>query len=407
MRQSCSLLLLAGLAGSAACMQFAPGGPDRRIVLWEMDDAEVAPYIDSILEGFRKLPGNGDLKIVRTHYHTEDLRQQFQTASIAGNPPDLIMTVSDPAGVYCVSGFIQPVDKLFDMSRYNQAVVEAVSEDGKTWGVPITNGNHLMLLYNKRLAPQAPQTTDELFDYCDKHAKDPRLDHCMAFHVGEPFWIMPWLGAFGGWPIDGRRPTLDTLAMRQTIGFVMELKRRGYVPSECDYNCADALFKEEKVAFIINGDWAISTYKSQLKGGLGIARIPRLSQTGRWPTPMVSGKYLMLSSKLKGPKLELVKRLVEFYTNEENQVGQVKALKRLPSLIKASQSAAVTGDPDLKASMDQILVGRPMPMATEMRAVRDEVRPLFGKVLSDQMSVDEAVTRMQKDAEAKIREMNE
>jgi maltose-binding protein MalE len=122
---------------------------------------------------------------------------------------------------------------------------------------------------------------------------------------------------------------------------------------------------------------------------------------------MVSGKYFMLSSKLQGPKLELVKRLVEFYTNEENQIGQVKALKRLPSLIKASQSAAVTGDPDLKASMDQILVGRPMPMATEMRAVWDAVRPLFGKVLSDQMSVDEAVTRMQKDAEAKIREMNE
>jgi arabinogalactan oligomer/maltooligosaccharide transport system substrate-binding protein len=407
MREPWALLLLAGFSGLAACRQLKASDPQRRIVLWEMEDAAVAPYVDSVLEAFRKLPGNQDLEIVRTHYHTEDLRQQFQTASIAGNPPDLLISPSDSAGIYSVSGFIQPVDKLFDMSRYNQAAVGAASEDGKTWGVPVSNGNHLMLLYNKRFAPKAPQTTAELFDFCDRHAKDPRLDHCLAFHIGEPYWIMPWLGAFGGWPLDGRKPTLDTAAMRQTFEFVMDLKRRGYVPSECDYNCADSLFKEEKVAFIINGDWAISTYEEQLKGNLGVAMIPRLSQTGRWPTPMVSGKYLMLSSKLQGAKLELVKRLVEFYTNEENQVGQVKALKRLPALTAASKSRAVTGDPNLKASMDQLLVGRPMPMATEMRAVWDAVRPLFGKVLSDQMSVDEAVARMQKDAESKIQEMNE
>ena len=29
---------------------------------------------------------------MRTHYHNEDLRQQFQTSSIAGNPPDLLIT---------------------------------------------------------------------------------------------------------------------------------------------------------------------------------------------------------------------------------------------------------------------------------------------------------------------------
>ena len=224
-----SLLLAAGLCGLAACRQAPPGDPDRRIVVWEHDDASVASYIDSVLAAFCKLPGNEGVSIVRTHYHTEDMRQQFQTASIAGNLPDLLLSASDAAGIYAISGFIQPVDGLFDLSRYNPAVVAAITQDGRTWGVPVTNGNHLMLFYNKRLSPRPPRTTDELFAFCAGRAPKLGLGHCLAFHLGEPYWLVPWLGAFGGWPMAGRAPTLDTPAMRQAVEFMLELKRRGFI----------------------------------------------------------------------------------------------------------------------------------------------------------------------------------
>ena len=407
MRAVLSLLSAAGLCLAAGCGPGVPGDPGRRLVVWEMEDAAVAPYIDSVFKAFRALPGHADLEIVRTHYHPEDLRQQFQTASIAGNPPDLIISQSDPAGIYSVSGFIQPVDGLFDLKRYNKAAVGAVSQGGKTWGVPISNGNHLMFFYNKKFAPQPPRTTDELFAFCDGKAKSLPIDHCMAFFLAEPYWLVPWLGAFGGWPMDGRAPTLDTPAARQAVAFVLDLKRRRYVPQECDYNCADALLMEKKVAFVIGGDWAMSRYQSQLKGDLGVAMIPRLSRTGKRPTPMVSGAYFMLSSKLQGPKLELARQLVEFYINDENQISQARTLLRLPALSKVNKAKVIMDDPNLRASMEQLLVGRPMPMAAEMRAVWDAIRPLYGRVLSGQMGVDEAVSRMQKDAETKILEMNE
>jgi maltose-binding protein MalE len=115
----------------------------------------------------------------------------------------------------------------------------------------------------------------------------------------------------------------------------------------------------------------------------------------------------MLSSKLQGPRLELAKQLVEFYTDEENQIGQAKTLLRLPALTKAMKAKVIMDDSNLRASMEQLMVGRPMPMATEMRAVWDAIRPLYGRVLSGQMTVDEAVPLMQRDAESKIREMNE
>jgi arabinogalactan oligomer/maltooligosaccharide transport system substrate-binding protein len=57
--------------------------------------------------------------------------------------------------------------------------------------------------------------------------------------------------------------------------------------------------------------------------------------------------------------------------------------------------------------MDQVLVGKPMPMATEMRAVWDAMRPLYGRLLTGQLTPGEASAKMQKEAVAKIAEMNE
>ncbi|HAH05598.1 MAG TPA: sugar ABC transporter substrate-binding protein [Elusimicrobia bacterium] len=408
MRRRLALSLVAALTFGSGCAKTDEKTEARTIVLWEQEDAIVAPFIDSLFEGFKKLPGNEDLTFVRTHFNTEDQRQQFQTASIAGNAPDLLLSPSDPAGIYSISGFILPVDGLFDMSRFNKPVVEAISLDGKTWGVPLSNGNHLMMFFNRKFAPKAPETSDELAHWCDANARRHGLSSCWAFFMGEPFWLAPWLGAFGGWPIEGRTPTLDTQPMRDTLKFILDLKfKKKHIPMECDYNCMDALFKERKVAFIVNGDWAISTYQKELGKDFGVAKIPKLSATGRWPTPMVSGKYFLLSSKLQGEKLALVQRFIEYAVSEEVQISQVKALSRLPALSKAARSKVILDDPVLKVSMEQILVGKPMPMATEMRAVWDAVRPIFSRVLAEQVSPDEAPAKMQKEAAAKIAEMNE
>lgn len=403
-KRAVAAFLLLALAG---CRALPESSAERSIVLWEQEDAAVAPFLDHLFAAFKKLPGNADVVLTRAHYQNEDLRQQFQTASIAGKPPDLLLSPSDAAGVYSVSGFLLPVDGLFDLKLYTKPVVEAVTNDGRTWGVPMSNGNHLVLYYNKRLTPTPPETTADLERFCATRAKELKLPHCLAFTQSEPFWLMPWLGAFGGWPMEGRTPTLDTPAMSAALDFVLKMREDKTIPDECDYNCMDSLFKESQAAFAINGDWALPVYERQLGKDLGVAKIPKVSATGRWPSPMVSGKYLMLSSALTGKKLELVRRFVEFATSEEMQIAQVRQLRRLPALTKAARSPAVMGDPLLRASMEQVLAGKPMPMATEMRAVWDAMRPAYAKVLMRSISTKDAARLMQKDAVAKIAEMNE
>jgi arabinogalactan oligomer/maltooligosaccharide transport system substrate-binding protein len=398
---------LAAFCLAQGCARPPSVSGENTIVVWEQEDAQVAPYIDSVFEAFKRLPGNEGIEIIRAHYQTEDLRQQFQAASLAGVPPDLLLGPSDTAGIYAISGFIIPLEDMFDFGRFNAPVVEAISLDGHIWGVPVSNGNHLMMFYNRKFVKEAPKTTDELFDFCERDAKRHKLDRCIAFDMGEPFWLMPWLGAFGGWPMDGKRPTLDTQPMRDTLNFYLDLKyEKKYVPMECDYNCMDSLFKEGKAAFIINGDWAISGYQKHFGENFGLAVIPKLSKTGRWPSPMVSGKYFTVSSGLKPEKLELVKRLLNFYTSRENQVKQYQVLTRLPALKAAGSAKEIVSDEVSRISLEQILKGRPMPMATEMRAVWDSARNYMGLATTRKLSVDDAVKRMQENTDRKIEEMN-
>ncbi|MEA4884172.1 MAG: extracellular solute-binding protein [Clostridia bacterium] len=351
------------------------------------------------------------------NYGVEDLRQNFQSAAFAGTGPDLLWTVSDHAGPFVAMKIIKPVDDLFGkdyLGGFARPGLEAVELDGKTWGVPISVGNHLMLMYNKKLIKTPPQNTDELIKIGKELTRDLNKDgkpdqYGLVYNLNEPFFFAPWLGGFGGWPLDGTKPTLGTQAMVDALQFVHDLKYvHKIVPLECDYDGADALFKEGKAAMLINGDWALAGYQTdevKKKVDFAVARIPMVAKTGRWPSPMTSGIYFMLPEYLSGEKLEIAKEFVKYCTSSEVQLMFTKKYKRLPALASALNSPLVSADPILKGSADQMVVGKPMPTVSEMRAAWDAMRPNQEAVMADKMSAKDAATAMQNACEKLIREM--
>ena len=176
----------------------------------------------------------------------ETLREDFQTSSLAGSPPDLLWTVNDHAGPFVAADLIQPVDSLFDMSKF----VPSVVMDGKTWGVPISSGNHLMLIYNKDLVPTPPVNTDELISMGE--ALTTGDQYGLVYNQTEPFWLVPWLGGFGGsvFAADGVTPTLNTPEMVKTLQWLYDIKyTTPIVPVESDYDTADTPLQRRKIRY--------------------------------------------------------------------------------------------------------------------------------------------------------------
>ena len=373
------------------------------LILWTKEGEEALEWNKALVEEFNAAHPGIIIELVKKQ-DVEVLREDFQTASLAGTPPEMLWTVNDHAGPFTAADIIQPVDDIFDLGVFVESALAAVELEGKHWGVPISNGNHLMLLYNKKLVSEPPKDTDELF------AKGKELteggNYGLVWNQTEPFWLVPWLGGFKGkvFAEDGVTPTLNTPEMVATLEFLHNMKYDAkIIPPESDYDAADTLLKEGKAAMIINGDWSLSGYKDVLGDDLGVARIPKVVATGEWPKPYTSGVYFMLAKGLSGDKLEAAKEFIKFVTGKDKQLEMVEKLRRLPALQVALDDPMITGDPILRGSADQMVVGTPMPTVLEMRCNWDAMKPEMQAVLADTKTPEDAAAAMQAAAETCIK----
>jgi len=373
------------------------------LVLWTKEGEEPLGWNKSLVAEYMKANPEVSIELVKK-IDVEVLREDFLTASLAGSPPDLLWTVNDHAGPFVAADVIEPVDNLFDLSMFVDSALEAVKLEGKYWGIPISNGNHLMLLYNKKLISKVPEDTDELFAIGKKLTQGG--NYALVWNQTEPFWLVPWLGGFKGkvFAEDGVTPTLNTPEMIATLKFIHDMKFDAkIIPPECDYDAADTLFKEGKAAMIINGDWSLGGYMGVLGEDLGVARIPKVVATGEWPKPYTSGVYFMLAKGLSGDKLKAAQDFISFVASKEKQLEMVKLLNRLPALKEALKDPLVTENPILKGSSDQMVVGTPMPTVLEMRCNWDSMKPEMLAVLTDTKSPEDAAKAMQTSVEACIK----
>ena len=382
--------------------------------LWEADEERIdTEILDPLIERFEKKYSN--VTVERTHAGSvEDLRQNTQTAFMGGQGPDLVLSPFDHIGPFSIMGIAQPLDELMsqDMKdKYIDAALPGMSLHGETYGVPVTMGNHLMLMYNKNIVDEAPETWSELIEVAKANTVDEDGDglvdkYGLAYNLNEPFWWAAFHGGFDGWVFDEEyNPTLNTEATVDALQFVHDLKfEHEIVPKESDYDLMDSLFKEGNVAFIINGDWSIEGYKNAENIDLGVAPIPKFDKTGKYGQPMTSGKGFIMLAELPEQKQIAAIKFIDFMTSTAAQELYVDN-NFLPSNDQAYGLPQIQNDPVMKGSADQLRNGKAMPVVPEMRGVWDAVRPALQSVMSDDLTPEAAAEQMQQEAEENIKSM--
>ncbi|NUN68997.1 MAG: extracellular solute-binding protein, partial [Bacteroidetes bacterium] len=323
---------------------------------------------------------------------------------------------SDQVGPFQVMDIILPLYTLFDRSFLDQFDPKGLTYyKGKLYKISDKLGNHLTLVYNKKLVPVPPATDLELIEMGKKLTKDTDGDgkvdqYGLAWNYTEPFFFIPFMTGFGGWIMDEQdQPTLNTVGTVNGLKFVRELRDvHGMIPNEADYNIADALFKDGHAAMIINGDWSWAGYQ---KAGLdiGVAPLPFITSTGRWSGTMVSPKGFSVNARIRedSVKLRWVKELIIYLTSEENQMEATRTLFTMPTNKNVIKSEFVQSNEILRNSQVQIDHGNPMPVVPELRAIWDAMRPSYQAVLAGSKTPEQAATDMQLQAVQRIKEMNE
>lgn len=371
-------------------------------------------FVQKLADDYKAVRPNVTIEVVNKD--VELLREDFQTASLAGDAPEILWTVADHIGPFTAADLIAPLDDMVDGSTYVQAARDIVTVDGTLWGAPVSFGNQLMLYWNKALAGDtAPADTDAL------RAKAKELTtgdtFGLVFNQTESFWLFPWLGGFGGsvFADDGVTPTLDTDAMKGALQFMYDLKYTDKVtPAEADYNVADALFKDGKAPFIINGDWTLAAYANPpddpdapgLGDNLGVGPLPMI--TGfEDPKPYIAGAFLMVSKAAAedADTNAVISDFIRWATSKDAQVQMVEAIKRLPGNAEAIEDPIVTGDALLAGAAAAAQKGVPQPTNLEMRCIFDSVNAGVRDLFTGNSDVAGIATTMQSSAETCITQL--
>jgi arabinogalactan oligomer/maltooligosaccharide transport system permease protein len=405
------LFLILFFIGWIAVLNCARSGGER-IIIWSSLRPVEQELLQAKLNEFgRKYP---QYQFTQLFYSPEELRTNFIISAMAGKGPALIHCASDFIGPLAELELIKPLEGWLPTAFLDSFITEPFPANtlfqGHLFQIADRVGNHLCLVYNKDLVPQPPQSISQLIAMGKKLVKDTNGDgnpdtYALAWNYTEPAFAVPFIGGFGGWVVDeNKNPTLNTPAVVKAAQLIYDLANKyKIIPRESDYETANALFLDRRVAMIINGPWSWGTYlKSDIN--IGLARIPKIDETGLWPTPMVFPMGYCFNRNLEGEKLQIVLSLVRYLTAPDLQLEYARQFNVIPSRRSALEDPELQKNELFQQALDQMMVGRPMPVYTEMRWIWDAMRPAYQGIFTNQISPAAAAKEMQQLAERLIAE---
>ncbi|MBN2412047.1 extracellular solute-binding protein [candidate division KSB1 bacterium] len=390
------------------------GKNPKSITIWHSFRPTDRTVLENALHEFsQKNPG---WVFRELYYEPEQARTNYIISALGGSGPELFRGANDNIGPFAELGVIRPLEDFFTASYLDSFLTSPLTANtwmnGHLYQIADRVGNHLCLVYNKDLISEPPKTMSELIRIGGKMTTDPNnhnvKKYALVWNYTEPYFVVPFIGGYGGWIIDANnQPTLNTEAVIKAARFIYELVTvHKIIPRECDYEIANALFKDGLSAMIINGSWAWGSY---IDNGIniGIARIPKIDETGLWPTPAISPLGYSVNVNIKKEKLDITLKLLKFLTTSAVELRYTQKSGAIPSKLDAFQDPLVTENPIVSAALDQLLVGKVMSPVTEMRWIWDAMRPSYQGIFTGRVTPEDAAREMQALALKLIKENRE
>ncbi len=327
-----------------------------------------------------------------------NLKVQLVREADGGQLPDAVVMPADHVGLHDKTRLNTIPADWFDPAIPERARATTYV-DGAHYGIPLLMGNHLLLYYNKALAPNPVSSWEQMRDE-EKRLKPMGL-HAIRWSFAEMYWFTPFLGAFGGWPMDGDKVTLNTPAMARTLAYYWQLQRDGLVPSDCDYDCAFNAFTQGKCAYSYNGIWAQNQYLEALGDKLGIAPLP--TADGKALMPMYSSIAIAFPNNAasSGKQAEL-RQLALYLQSEKAQRLMWQVVKDFPAHQRVADEIAASASGNTAIILAELKQAQAMPSDSAMAYAWESMAKGFTRFGAAILSAEQAAALMQQLADKSV-----
>ncbi len=262
-----------------------------------------------------------NIEVERVWADQGDLKVNLLEYIEKGNAPEIVLVPADHIGLYKLMNY-SVIPHHLQSTRVSEQVLKSSISDGKPYGVPVMQGNHLVLYYNKKLVNSPAKTWPEMAQQKQKFIQQNKLkeqDKFIAWNYNDMYWLTTFLNAYGGSPISNGELTLNSPAMVKALTTYKDLQDNNLPEDNCDYDCAHDLFIENKLAYTINGDWALKEFHAVLGDNLGIAQLPAL-ENGNPLISLFSTHILAFpNDSLNGPNRQSLIKFITFIQTEAIQ----------------------------------------------------------------------------------------
>lgn len=380
--------MVRGLLSLALCFALPVASADTRLQLVYSTDN---PMFSSML---KSLVQRHSLPIDVTYVDNDDLKVFLLQSVQTDTTPELLIMPNDHLGLPLVyktlpaPWFQRPILKEYLPSE---------SKTG-TWGIPIVGGNQLLLYFNKRYVDQPVEDFMRLPEQVGALPNDVDL---IRWSVKEPFWFQAFFSVGNQSFFDKGVPSVNTSSMWRGLARYQQLIDLSKADKNCDYSCAYNGFVQGKVAYTINGDWALQEFQTALGDDLGVAELPMFD--GQLLYPYFGSHVLALPGKnmLSQAAFSVIEKLMNELLSPDFQAQLWQQAKLQPVIEGVAESIQ---DPNLHLIHQQLKSGSYMPEFAAMTVVWAGLSTGLSRYLAGILTEKEASQFMQQIIEKSLRE---
>jgi len=346
---------------------------EAELTWWDTSDPDKeAPAYDTLIEKFNE--EYPDITINHETVPFDQTQNKFKTAAESGSgAPDILRAEVAWTPEFASLGYLYALDGTAALDgNFAETPLSSNVYDGSTYGVPQVTDT-LGLMYNKALFekagldPEAPPTTWEEVETAAQALKSKAGADGIYINSGG-YFLLPFMYGEGADLVDADAESITVNSPEAAAGIqtAADLVTSGAAvkPVANDpYGTMMTLFKEGKVAMIINGPWEVAAISDDPKFGgienLGVAPVPAGSAGQGAP---VGGHNYVVWSGMDEEKAEAATAFISFMSSAESEAFIADELGLLPG--NADSYDMVTNE-RVALWADAMSVAKPRPWIPE------------------------------------------